>query len=86
LPCADRLPRRPSPITGVTLGWWRKDEDDARINDWKPEWGANFGNNVSDPKEIRVAYQRVMKAFAEDIGVHSSFVIPLSGRPPSGIR
>lgn len=57
----------------------------SRASNWNTEWDAFFSQNPSDPTEIRLAYQRIMQAFAEDIGVNSSFVVPSSGRIPSNI-
>jgi hypothetical protein len=58
----------------------------ARPNDWKAEWNECFSASASDPKAIRTAYKRVMEAFAVDIGVHPSFVVPPSGRVPGNIK
>jgi len=59
---------------------------EARGKEWKSDWESNFSDDVSDPKSIRAAYKKVMAIFAEDIGVHSSFVIPSSGRIPANIK
>ncbi len=63
-----------------------KRRQQSRSEDWKAEWSDNFCNEVSDPHEVSSAYKRVMEAFAEDIGVHSSYVIPPSGRLPANIK
>ena len=61
---------------------------DARKTDWVGEWEKCFSDasSVADPKEIREAYANLMEIFAVDIGVHSSFAIPPSGRLPKNIR
>ena len=53
--------------------------------DWKNEWNECFSENPSDPQAIRAAYSRVMEAFATDIGVHPSFVVPRPGHVPGNI-
>ena len=58
---------------------------DARPADWNTEWDGCFSDSVSDPKEIRNSYAQLMEIFATDIGVHSSFVVPPSGRIPHNI-
>lgn len=55
------------------------------LNDWKQEWDACFSIQVVEPNEIRHAYRRLMEAFAQDIGVHGTFLIPLSGNPPHNV-
>ncbi len=60
--------------------------EEARPNDWKAEWNECFSDTASDPKAIRAAYKRVMEAFATDIGVHPSFVVPHSGGIPGNIK
>ena len=52
---------------------------------WDIQWQANFSDSISDPAAIKAAYKRVMEAFAQDIGVHSSFAIPSSGEVPFNI-
>jgi hypothetical protein len=52
---------------------------------WKEEWDYCFSSEISDPKDVRAGYERVMEAFARDIGVNSAFSIPSSGRIPGGI-
>lgn len=78
-----------------TYGGWGRDallrtrferRQQARPNDWKVEWNEYFGNSPADPKAIRGAYVEVMQLFATNIGVHSSFVVPHSGRLPVNIR
>jgi len=59
---------------------------ESRANNWNSDWDAFFGDNPSDPKAIQVAYRRVMAAFAQDIGVHSSFIVPPTGRIPFNIK
>jgi hypothetical protein len=59
---------------------------EARPNDWKEEWAECFSNSESDPKEIRRTYFKIIESFAVDIGVHPSFVVPLSGGVPGNIR
>jgi hypothetical protein len=59
---------------------------EARPNDWKTEWNECFSHSVSDAKAIKAAYKKVMEAFAADIGVHSSFVVPHSGGIPGNIK
>jgi hypothetical protein len=58
----------------------------ARPNEWKAEWKECFSDSASDPKAIRAAYKEIMEAFAVDIGVHPSFVVPHSGRVPGNIK
>ncbi|WP_147262862.1 hypothetical protein [Roseiarcus fermentans] len=58
----------------------------SRSGDWKVEWSEHFSNEVTDPTKIKTAYERVMKAFAEDIGIYSPFTVPQSGRLPSSIH
>ncbi len=58
----------------------------ARPNDWKVEWNECFNAPASDPKAIQDAYIEVMQLFATDIGVHSSFVVPRTGRIPANIQ
>ncbi len=59
---------------------------EARSNDWKTDWDEYFSANVADPSEIRAAYKRVMEVFAQDIGVHTTFAVPVSGRVPANVR
>jgi len=58
----------------------------ARSADWKKEWNDCFSSSAVDPQLIRISYKRIMEAFAKDIGVHSSFVVPHSGDIPGNIR
>jgi hypothetical protein len=57
----------------------------CRPDDWKAEWEKCFADEIADPQHVRQAYRRVMRAFAEDIGVHAHFVVPPTGRPPGNI-
>jgi hypothetical protein len=59
---------------------------EARPTDWKAEWNGCFSTSASDPKAIRNAYKKVMEAFATDIGVHPTFVVPRSGGIPGNIK
>ena len=59
---------------------------DSSRKDWNPEWEGCFSSEAAEPAAVRAAHQRVMEAFSEDIGVHASFVVPLSGRVPSNVR
>ena len=59
---------------------------EARPTDWKAEWNECFSDSASDPTAVKGAYKRVMEAFATDIGVHPSFVVPHSGGIPSNIK
>jgi hypothetical protein len=59
---------------------------DARPNDWKTEWEDCFSDKVSDPDAVCAAYRGVMEVFARDIGVHATFLVPMSGQPPSGVQ
>lgn len=59
---------------------------EARPKDWKPEWENLFSAHVADTAEIRAAYKRVMEVFAQDIGVHATFAVPVSGRVPENVR
>lgn len=58
---------------------------EARPNAWKEEWSECFSASVSEPRAIRDAYEKIMEAFAADIGVHPSYVVPKSGRVPANI-
>lgn len=64
--------------------WQRRKE--AHGNGWKDQWADCFSESGSDPQQIRLAYSSIMEAFAVDLGVHPSFVIPGSGRVPVNIR
>ena len=57
----------------------------SRISDWNQEWNQYFCNDIADPKEIRIAYKRVMESFASNVGVHPTFVVPPSGRVPGRV-
>jgi hypothetical protein len=59
---------------------------EARPKDWNTEWNDCFSSPASDPEAIRNAYKKVMEAFAADIGVHPSFVVPQSGGIPGNIK
>lgn len=59
---------------------------EANPNNWKPEWKEYFSASASDPKAIKDAYRKVMEAFATDIGMHPSFVVPHSGGIPHNIK
>jgi hypothetical protein len=59
---------------------------DARKADWTEEWEPCFSDSATDPQEIKKAYADLMRLFAEDIGVHPSFIIPASGRIPHNIQ
>jgi hypothetical protein len=59
---------------------------EARAKDWKTEWDEYFSESVADTAEIRAAYKRVMEVFAQDIGVHATFAVPVSGRVPANVR
>jgi hypothetical protein len=56
---------------------------EGRANDWRTEWDACFSAEIVDPESVRSAYRRVMEAFAADIGVHATSLVPLSGEPPA---
>lgn len=58
----------------------------ARAKDWEIEWDEYFSANVADPHEIRSAYKRVMEAFAQEIGVHAAFAVPVSEKVPANVR
>jgi len=58
----------------------------SRLKEWNIEWNENFSADVSSPIAIQAAYKRVMSAFAEDIGVNSSFAVAPSGRVPKNIE
>jgi hypothetical protein len=59
---------------------------EARQDDWRPEWESLFSQTQSTPAQVRSAYDLVMTSFARDIGVHNSFAIPQTGRPPENVR
>jgi hypothetical protein len=59
---------------------------EARARDWNIEWNNYFSDAVSDPKAVRKAYNRVMEAFARDIGMNSAFSPPVSYQIPIDIR
>ncbi|RJG14010.1 hypothetical protein D3879_12585 [Pseudomonas cavernicola] len=56
------------------------------LKDWNPEWESCFSKEAVDPALVRKSHQRVMEAFSQDIGVHSSFVVPMSGSVPLNVR
>lgn len=58
----------------------------SRPHDWRPEWEPLYCDEASALADVRAAYDRVMRAFATDIGVHDSFVIPPTGKSPQNIR
>ena len=58
----------------------------SRQENWNNDWNTYFSKNLSDPGAVRDAYARIMEAFARDIGVNSSFVVPTTGGIPSNIR
>lgn len=64
--------------------WKRRQE--ALEDSWKSDWNQLFSISTSDPKEIRKSYAKIMEAFATDIGVHPTFIIPPSGRIPANIK
>jgi len=59
---------------------------EARQADWKTEWDAYFASSIANPVEEHHAYKAVMEVFAQDIGVHASFVVPTTGMVPINIR
>jgi hypothetical protein len=59
---------------------------EARDSDWNKEWENCFSSNTTDPSSIRAAYHRIMESFSEDIGVHPTFSVPPSGRPPLNVQ
>jgi hypothetical protein len=59
---------------------------ETRPTDWNVEWNECFSTSLSEPEAIRDAYKRVMQAFAADIGVHPSSVVPDSGGVPGFIK
>jgi hypothetical protein len=59
---------------------------EARSADWHDEWDSYFSVAPTDPREIRRVYRSLMEAFAADIGVHDSYMVPHSGRVPENIR
>lgn len=59
---------------------------EALAESWKTEWNTCFSDKPTPPEEIRAAYKRVMDAFAHDIGVNSSPVVPLSGAVPANVE
>jgi len=59
---------------------------EARQNDWKAEWNEYFAANVASLDEIRLAYKRVMEVFAQDIGVHAAFSVPISEKVPTNVH
>jgi hypothetical protein len=64
--------------------WKRRQE--AGPQDWKEEWAECFSSSISNPELIRNSYRKVMEAFAVNIGVHPSFVVPHSGGVPGNIN
>jgi hypothetical protein len=59
---------------------------EACPTDWKTDWNACLSSAASDPNAIRAAYKKVMEAFAADIGVNPSFIVPHSGPVPGNIK
>jgi len=57
----------------------------AKNGGWASEWADCFSDKASDPEEIHGAYNKIMSVFANDIGVHTQYVIPSSGRVPRSI-
>ena len=53
---------------------------------WNAEWDQVFSDTVSDPKEIRQAYNDVMTCFGQEIGINDDLCIPSLGRVPGNIR
>lgn len=70
----------------ATLRTQSQRRQESRSHTWQNEWNAYFSNQPSNPEEIRRAYNQIMNAFSEDIGVNPSFATPSSGRVPSDIR
>jgi hypothetical protein len=58
---------------------------EARSEGWHSDWEKYFSQQVTDPTSVRAAYRRVMDAFASDIGVHATFILPHSGPMSKGI-
>ena len=48
----------------------------AQADAWEDEWNDMFSNEPTEPEVIGLAYQRVMRAFAVDIGVQEVFSVP----------
>jgi len=59
---------------------------DAKGDAWCREWETCFSENVSEPRVVRDAYARVMKAFAQDIGVCEMSCSPVSGFATRDVR
>lgn len=59
---------------------------EVRSADWNDDWDSNFSDFPTDPDEIRRVYRCLMEAFAVDIGVHDSYMVPHSGAVPANIR
>jgi hypothetical protein len=52
----------------------------AHRKDWNKNWERLFSKQVTHPQHVRAAYDRVMKCFAEEIGVYSNSVPPPTDR------
>ena len=64
----------------------RERRKEARQNEWKTEWDNCFSEVVSEPKDVREEYHKIMESFAVDIGVNQTFKNPVSGIVPENIR
>lgn len=59
---------------------------ESNPSSWQADWDACFSSDIANLTDIRIAYGRIMEIFAQDIGVHVSFVVPASGRVPANIH
>ncbi len=54
--------------------------------EWEAKWDDCFSHDVSDPHQVRAAYQAVMASFSEEIGILAASNKHQLGRMPSNIR
>lgn len=55
-------------------------------SEWSASWDQIFSKDVSDPKEIRQAYKRIINCFSEEIGLASSEQELSISRVPNNIK
>lgn len=53
---------------------------------WQADWEESFADDPTDAKEIRSAYQRIMRIFTDDIGLNEETRGISAGRVPNNIR
>jgi hypothetical protein len=58
----------------------------AAGSSWQSSWEDCFTQEVTDPKEIRAAYQKIMRVFSDEIGITTELGLQPVGKIPGNIQ